>query len=477
MSMADSTHDPGLEAAGQLRADALGLLGTVSLTAAYMAPAASLIALFGPMVIKTGIGAGFVMLLGLAVTLPSAISFGMMAREMPSAGGVYAWASCVLGRTFGRWIGITTAIYYVLTVVFPPIVFGQLFNNLLDLADVPTGKGTWLLGAGLSMLIAGFATYRGVAVSSYLAFVLLIVQLVVMSALALTFAFVAGREQHLSWAPFLPPAGSWSGALLALPMAMLSLICDAATPVSEETRNAKRTIPLAIILTLLVVGIWNVLAFGALGMACPPDRLIDLCRNSVDNAVPPLAALVWGRFNVLVTVVGMIAMIGALVPCSTAASRLLFSLGRDGTLPRGLAVVHPRHRTPWNALHIVFLATALAIVPLALIRDPGEAIAWWSQVIAWFIIVVYFTANLCNFLFHLRFRPERFSILWNLVAPALAAIIQLAVLWQVVVLELWRAGWIGISAQFFIVVVSVLTAGWVYTLCAYRLPARSGASP
>lgn len=473
--MSHPGHDRTSAASGQLRADALGLLGTVSLTAAYMAPAASLIALFGPMVGQAGIGTGFVMLLGLAVTLPSAISFGMMAREMPSAGGVYAWACHTLGNSFGRWIGITTAIYYVLTVVFPPIVFGQLFNNLLTLANLPTDKSTWLLGAVLSLLIAGLATYRGIAVSSYLAFVMLVLQLVVMSALALTFAVVAGERGGLSWEPFLPPTiDRWSGTLLALPMAMLSLVCDAATPASEETRDAKRTIPLAIILTLVVVGLWNVLAFGALAMACPPDELVSLCHQSDDNAVPPLAALVWGRLSALVTVVGMIAMVGALVPCSTAASRLLFSLGRDGTLPRFLSTVHPRHSTPWNALHAVFLASGLAVIPLALIKDPGTAITWWSKVIVWFIIVVYFAANLCNFLFHLRFRRRRFSTAWNLLAPALAVAIQIAVVWQVVICELWEDGVIGRSAQLFIVAVTAITAVHAFALRGRSFSASSG---
>ena len=45
---------------GGLRRDALGLLGTIALTAAYMAPAGSLIALFGPIVAKTGPAAAVV---------------------------------------------------------------------------------------------------------------------------------------------------------------------------------------------------------------------------------------------------------------------------------------------------------------------------------------------------------------------------------------------------------------------------------
>src|SRR5690606_21401162 len=111
----------------RLAADALGLMATVSLTAAFMAPAASLIALFGPIIANVGVAGGFVMLAGLLITLPSAVSFGMLARELPSAGGVYTWACAALGPHVGRWVGLITASYYIVLLVFPPVVFGQMF--------------------------------------------------------------------------------------------------------------------------------------------------------------------------------------------------------------------------------------------------------------------------------------------------------------------------------------------------------------
>ncbi|MDC0935919.1 APC family permease [Pirellulales bacterium] len=450
-----------------LQADALGLLSTVSLTAAYMAPAAAVIALFGPIVLNAGATGALVMLLGLLITLPSAVSFGMLAKELPSAGGVADWARQTLGTQIGRWVGLTTATYYILTIVFPPIVFGQLTNNLLlDLFGVEGGVGTWLGGALLSLAIAGFVTYRGVAVSSYLAFTMLMVQLIVMTALAVTFAAVAAREGTLSWAPLLPtesPTG-WSGIFLALPLAMLSLICDAATPVSEETKDARQTIPLAIILTLILVGVWDVLAFGAFSLAAPPEELAALVQNDVDNPIPLLAERVWGPFKVLVTLVGMMAMIGALVPCSTAASRVLYALGRDGTLPAWLGSVHPQHRTPWNALHLVFLVTTLAFAPLSLVIGSVGAINWWGSVIVWFIIAVYFATNVCNLVYYWRFRREKFSIIWNLAVPLIAMTIQTLVVWQVVIKELWGAGWFGRSAQLCIVILSTLTAIYVVAI-------------
>jgi amino acid transporter len=455
-----------------LRRDALGLLGTISLTAAYMAPAASLIALFGPIVGNAGIATGFVMLLGLLVTLPSAISFGMMARELPSAGGVYAWARASLGEGFGRWVGLVAGGYYVLTMFFPPIVFGQLVNSLITQLGGEPSLGTWVAGAGASLVIAAISSYRGIAVSSMLAFAMLLIQLAVMSGLVLTLLVAGSHHGTLSAAPFLPPAGGagWGGLLLALPLVLLSLACDAATPASEETSNASRTIPLAILLTLVLVGGWNVIAFGAMALALPPDQLVATCRNDLENALPAVASTVWGQGRLLITLVGMSAMIGALVPCATAASRLVYCLGREELLPGFLGRVHARRQTPANALHVVFAATALATILPGCISGPTPTITLWGNVIAFYMIAVYFITNLCSVVYYRRFSGKRFSLAWNLLVPAVAMTSQLWIIWRVLVNELWNSGVAGRSAQAIIVLSIAVTA--VYAV--RKPPVRPG---
>lgn len=461
-----------------LQSDALGLLGTVSLTAAFMAPAASLIALFGPIISNVGASGGFVMLAGLLVTLPSAVSFGMLARELPSAGGVYTWARSALGVHAGRWVGLITISYFIVLLVFPPVVFGQMFVDLIGSVGAHMTPGlelaVWAIGAVISLLIAGFVTYRGVVGSSRLAFAMLLVQLVLMSALAVHFLVIAIAEGRLSWTPFLPSgsAGGWSGIFLALPLAMLSLVCDGAVPASEETRDAKRTIPLAIFLALMLVGTWDVLAFGAFGLAAPPEELVRLGSDPVINPMPVLAERVWGPFKVLITVIGIAAMIGALIPCATASSRMLYSLGRDGTLPAALTRVHPRYRTPWNALTVVFALTVLATFPIALRLGPTATINWWGIIVGWLILAVYFAANLSNIVYFTTVRRDRFNPLWNLIMPVTAMLIQIAVLWRIVIKEPWQAGTVGRSAQLFIVLVTLVMAGYVYWIRRHGRDAR-----
>ena len=450
----------------QLESNALGLLTTAALTAAYMAPALSIYALFGPMTKQVGVAVGFVMFLGMLMTLPSAVSFGMLAKEIPSAGGVYAWASRALGPSVGIGVGLTTASYYVLTVFFPPIVFGQFFNDLLPLVNVTPTKWTWLIGAVLSLVITGSVTYRGIVVSSRLAFTMLMTELAVVVALGLTFLGVAVAQGTFSWDPVLPTEarGGLSGIVLALPMALLAMVCDAATPTSEETRNARRTIPLAVVTTCAMVGVWYVIGFSAFALAAPREEIFALASDEFANPVTPLALRVWGPFEVLVKVTGLTAAIGALIPCSTAASRVLFAMGRDGRLPGWLGAVRPRYKAPWNALHVVYLATILGVIPVALWIGATPAINWWANIVGWYIAAVYIFANLSNFVYYLRFARHQFHLVWNLLIPLIGIGAQLLVIWQLVIKEMWHQGWPGRSGQLFILAAILATVLYTYRM-------------
>jgi amino acid transporter len=450
----------------RLRANALGLLATGALTAAYMAPALSIYNSFGPMVSQVGVAVGFVMVLALLITLPSAISFGMLAKEVPAAGGVYAWATQALGRAVGIWVGLTTAAYYVLTVFFPPIVFGLFFNDLLPMIGVTPTRWTWLAGALLSLAISGSVTYRGIVVSSHLAFTMLMTELAVVAALSFTFLGVAIAHGTFSWDPILPTAakGGASGILLAVPLALLAMTCDATTPTSEETRDARRTIPLAMVTTCILIGVWYVIGFSAFAMAAPRERLFALVENTDVSPIAPLARPVWGPLEILVTITGMTAAVGSLIPCATAASRVLFAMGRDGTLPRWLGNVHPQFQAPWNALHVVHIATVLAVIPVAIIVGASPTILWWGNIFVWYVSVVYFFANLSNLVYYRRFARERFHLVWNLLVPVFGISVQLLLVWQLVIKELWRQGWFGRSGQGFIIAVAAATAIYAHAV-------------
>ena len=281
--------------AAELRHNALGLLSTAALTAAYMGPALLIYALFGPMTATVGEGVGFVLLIATVLTLLSAISFGMLAKEMPSAGGLYAWSSAAMGESAGMCIGLHTIMYYLVSLVFCPIVFGQFFDEALVELGISSAAGgafgMWALFAGamLMMGICAYVTYRGIVVSAHLAFTLLMIELAVVVALAMTFLGFAIAHGHFTLAPVTLTAchDGWKGVFLALPMGLMCMVCDAAIPAGEETENAARTIPIAILLTCVIIGAWYIVGFSSFAMERTSS---DVPISSIQNGVAPMAA-------------------------------------------------------------------------------------------------------------------------------------------------------------------------------------------
>jgi amino acid transporter len=450
----------------KLQSNALGLLSTAALTAAYMGPALSIYTLFGSMDNVVGAGVGFVMIIATALTLLSAVSFGMLAKEIPSAGGVYAWTRAAFGESIGLWVGISTAIYYTICLFFPPIIFGDFFNEILNQTgifaalNIKASSATWLVGALILLGFGAFIAYRGVVVSANFAFTLLIIELAVIAALAGTFLYTSVQNETFSLAPitFTACKNGWSGVFLALPMAFLCVVCDAATPAAEETKNAKWTIPVAVIMTCLFIGIWYVVGFSAFALAKLPS---DVTTPGQDP-VPMMVTRAWGKWGIIVSLTAMTAALGAFIPGITASSRVIFAMAREGKLPHFLAVTHPKYKAPWNALHLAFILTALSVIPAVLYFGSIPTIVWWGYVVGWFIGVVYVFANLVNVVYYWQNARDRFSILLNLVIPIFAMIVHLVIIVQSVGVELWQLpDNSGKSVQAFIAFVCIASTAYV----------------
>jgi len=73
-----------------------------------------------------------------------------------------------------------------------------------------------------------------------------------------------------------------------------------------------------------------------------------------------LARRLWGGAWVLVLFALLNSALGVAVACNNVATRMWYSMAREGVLPRSLAVLHPRHRTPTRAIALQ-LAVVLAL--------------------------------------------------------------------------------------------------------------------
>jgi len=301
-----------------------------------------------------------------------ALCFAEAGSRVPRSGGPYAYIEAALGPFIGflcgvlQWLGITLAMAAVATV----------FADALG-ALVPALAGRVPRAVVLAVMFPVLAAVnvRGATQGSRLSGISTIAKLVPL------LAFVLLGLPHVSAANLtvstLPPLGTVGQAGLLLMFAFFGM--ESALQVSGEVSDASRTIPRAIGLALLGVGLLYVavqlVAQGILGSALAAP----------ETAKAPLAAAaqqVAGAAGARLILVGMIlSTFGFMTAMMLSTPRTLFALADDGYLPRVLAAVHPVYRTPHAAIAIqgiiVYgIAVTGTYVQLALLADVALLIVY-----------------------------------------------------------------------------------------------------
>jgi amino acid transporter len=144
-------------------------------------------------------------------------------------------------------------------------------------------------------------------------------------------------------------------------LALSFLGFDAVSTLSEETENPRVKIPRAIILCALVGGLVYIFQ-SYLGHLAFPDWM---SFTDVDSASADVMTFIGGDFlNSFFTAAYVAGAFACAMASQASVSRILFAMGRDGSLPRPLFFrLHPRYRTPvtGNVLVGFFGLTALFI--------------------------------------------------------------------------------------------------------------------
>ena len=127
--------------------------------------------------------------------------------------------------------------------------------------------------------------------------------------------------------------------------------------VAEEVRSVRRTLPMAILITLALTAILYGLVTTVAVLVVPPAELAE--------SQAPLA-LVFSRSGGSPALLGAVAVLalvnGALIQI-LKASRVLYGLAREGVLPARLGVVHPSRRTP--VLATVLVTGAIGVLAIS----------------------------------------------------------------------------------------------------------------
>ena len=467
---------------GRLQRDAIGLAPVLFQSITHMAPAAAVAFSIIFAVTYAGGATPLAVILALIACLTVAISISQLARHLPSAGGLYTYAARGLHPAVGFFVAWGFMLAEPLVAPLLYLIFGNVIAVFLT-NHFGTPAWLWAPFAAAAGIGVWFLVYRGVRISTEAGVILGAFEIVVFLALAITLIVSAGSNNTLSvFSPTTGNANGWGSVFAGMVYTVLAFIgFEAALPLAEETKDPRRTIPRAVILSCVLIGIFYLICYYGAMVYFGPNVAADAKNGFFTfNGGDPwdgLADKVWGPFSILVLLAIVNSAFANSNAGANAASRVGFALGRVGILPRALAQVHPRFKTPYVAVHVQgALGIALAIVLGFALGGPLLAFFLLGTIATLIIVLIYILTNLSNLVFFVREHRDELNPIWNVAVPILGTLIFIPVLLAAFGIDFAGLGIVPLgppaNAAPWVVLAWLLVGAGVFAYLSARAPGR-----
>lgn len=266
-------------------------------------------------------------------------SYTELTASMPDAGGPFTYATRAFGPTVGFLAGFASIIGILMA---PPAIAAALgaYAHFLH-PDIPA---LWVaIGAYFVFVAINILGIRESANFSLFVTLLSVVELVVFMIL------VAPNYETQNLLAHNSQLGT-GGIFAALPFAIWFYIgIEGVAMVAEEVRDPIRTIPRGY---LLSIGTLVVLALGTMIFSAGAGDWRQITNS--DYPLPATLTMVMGQNNAwakLFAGLGLFGLIASFHGTTIGYSRQIFAMARAGYLPRPLAEVSYRFRTPhWSLI-------------------------------------------------------------------------------------------------------------------------------
>src|ERR1700686_3695006 len=310
-----------------------------------------------------GAAAPLAFAIGTVAMVLVALSFMAFTHRVAHAGSAYAYISHTFGNRVGFIAGWSLLLTYVGFATGQAALVGSFTAEALKGVSIDIGP-SWIAVGGGAMVAAWWLAFRDMRLAGRLMLGLQAAAMAGILVLCVSILLQVRPGIHESAASFQPSAdfGGWSGLGFGMVFCILSFGgFEGAATLGEETHNPRRNIPIALLFTVIVSGLFftfvaycEVIGFGADGIKALGKSEAPLNDLALRYASPRLAI----ALDVAAAVSCFSGMLGPLA----AAGRVLFALGRGGLAP-ALGGVHRVHGTPAPA---VALSAVLVIVPFLL---------------------------------------------------------------------------------------------------------------
>ncbi|WET81485.1 amino acid permease [Amycolatopsis sp. QT-25] len=297
----------------------------------------------------------------------AAFSYAEFAGLIPRAGSAYTYGYTVLGEIVGWFIGWDLLLEYTAIVAVVAIGISGYFNELLGYLDI--GLPAWMLGAPgtekgdvaagsykinlfavLLCLLIAFILNQGMKNAARFETLLVYLKVGLVLLVIVVGVFHINTDNYSNFFPF-GLSGAFAGAATVF-FAVFGY--DAMSTAAEESTDSQKHMPKAIIYSLAISMVLYVLACLVLtGMVNYKDIDSEAAFSSAFAGV----GMKW---------LGLIIAVGAIIGITTVlftflmgASRVGYSMSRDGLLPKWFSKTHPVRKVPSRMTWVLGIASAI----------------------------------------------------------------------------------------------------------------------
>lgn len=418
---------------GRLRKDAINVIGAVALAMAFMGPATSVFFNTQPAAIGAGYALPLALLLALIVCGLVASAIGAFARKLPTAGFAYTFNTHGFGKRGGFMSGWILAFSYAMVGPMLLAAIGALTSQFL-LTQWNLNVPWWVFTVAFAIIVWVIGIL-GVSRTATTALIFLALEVGVMLALFAT-VLAKGGAQGISLAPFNPAnsLGGLSGLGIGLLWGILYFVgFESAGTLGEETRNARRSIPIALFTAVGVIGIYYVLSGWTATLGYGSSHV----NSFVADGTPwiTLTQTYWGSGLIwLVSLTVLNSIFANLISGINATVRVLFAMGREGIISQSLGQTTSKGNPSLALTAYMVFALAFALIG-GVLWTPLGAYGFFGTILGLGIVITYILINLALIVFYRRDYPSEFSIVRHGILPVVASVLMLlpiyGLLWPV----------------------------------------------
>jgi amino acid transporter len=334
-----------------LKSNAIGYLSNLVIGVASTAPAYSLAATLGFIVVLQGVGvhAPAVLLVSFLPILLIALGYKYLNRADPDAGTTFAWGTRALGPYVG-WIN-GWAIFVADVIVMASLaVIASTYTFLLFGWQSAAGSTlAILIGSTVWIAVMTWICWRGIELSARIQQFLLAAEILILGAFAAValvkvYANHPAHSLHVRADWFNPFAIGWTPLLDGLLLGVFIYWgWDSGVSVNEETKD-KHEAPgrAAVMSTLILVLIYLVVSAASIAYAGP-----GLLVAHQDDVLSVLGTKVFGSpWDKLLIIAVLTSASASTQTTILPTARTTFSMARWGSIPKIFGRIHPRFQTP-----------------------------------------------------------------------------------------------------------------------------------